>query len=114
MSIRTRKSYSEMIESEEAQAEANERTVNAMNLRRNKFPVKEMIRAIFLFTFGAVCLTVGALMYTGYIPDDFWERGIPVMVLGGICFIPGSYICFIAYQTWRGRPGYTYSLIPQD
>lgn len=27
-------------------------------------------------------------------------------------FIPGSYVSFIIYQTWKGVPGYSYDQIP--
>ena len=27
-------------------------------------------------------------------------------------FIPGSYVSFIMYQTWKGVPGYSYDQIP--
>jgi hypothetical protein len=107
--MRSRRSQEEALEDE-----IHQRTMRAYAQMQNRFPMKEILRAAFLFTFGAICLTIGSLMYTGYIPSDFWEKGIPLLVIGSLCFLPGSYICFIAVQTYRGVRGYSYGMIPSD
>lgn len=40
------------------------------------------------------------------------DRGLSMVVLGSLMFIPGSYASFILYGSWRGWHGYEYSMIP--
>ena len=40
------------------------------------------------------------------------SEALPFLIIGGIGFIPGSYVSFIIYHTWRGTPGYSYDQIP--
>eukprot|EP00183_Erythrolobus_madagascarensis_P005593 CAMPEP_0185844130 /NCGR_PEP_ID=MMETSP1354-20130828/412_1 /TAXON_ID=708628 /ORGANISM="Erythrolobus madagascarensis, Strain CCMP3276" /LENGTH=55 /DNA_ID=CAMNT_0028543751 /DNA_START=399 /DNA_END=566 /DNA_ORIENTATION=- len=39
----------------------------------------------------------------------FWsdrKRGIALVTVGSICFIPGSYAVYMMYYALRGTPGY--------
>jgi hypothetical protein len=61
----------------------------------------------------------GALVCSGHIDADYWwpgqgwkQQAACFFGLGAVTFIPGSYVSYIAYGAWRGRPGYTYSQIP--
>lgn len=38
--------------------------------------------------------------------------GLPLIILGSITFIPGSYHTRIAYLAWKGRNGYSLNQIP--
>lgn len=75
--------------------------------QRQKPPVKEIIRAALLFVVGTVCLLLGLLVVSS-------DKQIPLLVIGGVCFIPGAYVSVIALNAWRGRPGWEYSQIPQE
>ncbi|CEM27808.1 unnamed protein product [Vitrella brassicaformis CCMP3155] len=73
-----------------------------------KVPWKTVGMALLLFTMGTTLLLMG----TG----TFFRTGVsaatPLLVLGSICFIPGSYYTFMFIQIFRGVPGYTYLDIP--
>ena len=40
------------------------------------------------------------------------DRGLSMIVLGSLMFIPGSYASLVLYGSWRGWHGYEYSMIP--
>jgi hypothetical protein len=105
--------------------------------KRKTVPVKAVVLAVILFLIGSLMLILGSLLLTGYLPTDYkyvvqmwiesiigpryslWvgmmlhrDRGIPLIVLGSITFLPGFYYVRLAYYAWRGYRGYDYSLIP--
>ena len=82
------------------------------NSRHRKIPYKEITLAVVLLVLGTIMLTLGSLMLTGHLPDAF-DRGYPLVILGAILFIPGSYNTYTAYWAWRGAEGYSFSQIPQ-
>lgn len=41
--------------------------------------------------------------------DDRW---LPMLIIGAIMFVPGSYHVWIAFWAWRAAPGYSYADIP--
>lgn len=82
-------------------------------------PYRAIFTAFALFALGTTLLTTGALVCSGHIDADYWwpgqgwkEQAACFFGLGAVTFIPGSYVSYIAYGAWRGRPGYTYSQIP--
>lgn len=78
-----------------------------------KVPYKSILLAIALFVIGSVLLVVGSLLVAGIIiPAEYADRTIPVLVLGVIAFLPGSYHTYIAWATFRRYNGYSYSDIP--
>eukprot|EP00050_Salpingoeca_kvevrii_P010324 m.7700 g.7700 ORF g.7700 m.7700 type:complete len:55 (-) comp2790_c0_seq1:45-209(-) len=50
-------------------------------------------------------------MRRGYCPQ-YSDRWLPMAILGGLMFIPGSYHTYLAYYAWQGAPGYTFDDIP--
>ena len=40
------------------------------------------------------------------------RAAIPLLVIGSVAFIPGSYYTRIAYLSWKGQRGYSLSSIP--
>jgi hypothetical protein len=38
---------------------------------------------------------------------------VSFMLLGALTFIPGFYHTYIAFNVWRGRPGYSWDSIPR-
>lgn len=83
-----------------------------MNIFKKK-PWKAIILTIFLFILGSILLSVGILIKLGYIAVDYGDRGIPLIILGSICFLPGAYHFVILIQIWRGKDGYSYNLLPE-
>ena len=76
-----------------------------------KPPVKSIVLAIFLFLIGSVLLTLGGLMAAGVLGET--EQGsTPILILGGITFLPGFYHVRIAYYAWKGYAGYSFADIP--
>lgn len=97
-------------------------------VKKKSPPVKSILLAITLFLIGSLFLILGSLILTGYIAEGYrcekWisnlicpykssDRGIPLIVLGSITFIPGAFYTRLAYYAWKGYRGYDYSLIPQ-
>jgi hypothetical protein len=83
-----------------------------INLFKKK-PWKAIILTIFLFLLGSILLSVGILIKLGFIAVDYEDRGIPLIILGSICFLPGFYHLIILIQIWRGKEGFTYNLLPE-
>ena len=81
--------------------------------KSTKIPYKSIMLAIVLFTIGTVLLVVGSLLVSGiWVPAEYADRTIPVLILSCIAFIPGSYHTFIAWASYRQYKGYSYSQIP--
>ena len=81
--------------------------------KTKQVPWKAIILAIFLFVVGSVLLAIGILIVTDVIHFDDENRGIPFIVLGSICFIPGSFYVYITYQIYKGNPKYSYLDFPE-
>lgn len=77
----------------------------------NKIPVKSVVLAAGLLVIGSILLTLGALHLRGHIYSKD-GAGWGLVTLGLLTFIPGFYQTRIAYHTWRGHPGFSYSSIP--
>lgn len=81
--------------------------------KQQKIPYKSILLAVALFTIGSVLLIVGSLLVTGIIiPAEYADRTIPVLILGCIAFLPGSYHTYIAWASYRQYEGYSYRQIP--
>lgn len=78
-----------------------------------KVPFKAIGLATLLFLAGSILIIIGALLLTGYIDAQYSDRTWPVLILGGLMFIPGSYHVRIAYYAWKGYAGYSYEDIPE-
>lgn len=83
------------------------------NLPPPKIPYKAIILAVVLFVVGSVLIIVGSLLLTGYIDTAYSDRTWPVLILGSMMFIPGSYHVHLAYKAWKGHPGYSFDDIPE-
>ncbi|KAL1924606.1 uncharacterized protein VTP21DRAFT_4260 [Calcarisporiella thermophila] len=75
-------------------------------------PWKSIYLAVFLFMIGSLGVTLGALIYVGIIAQSAQDSGLPLLILGSLCFIPGSYYTYIAYYAYKGYEGYDFSQIP--
>lgn len=78
-----------------------------------RIPWKAITLATFLFIVGTILLIVGSLIVTGHIDTKYSDRLWPMIVLGGIMFLPGAYHIRIAYYAYKEYPGYSYSDIPE-
>lgn len=78
-----------------------------------KIPWKAITLAAFLFIVGTILLLVGSLIVTGYIDTKYSDRLWPMIVLGGIMFLPGAYHIRIAYYAYKECPGFSFNDIPE-
>ena len=74
-------------------------------------PPRTTFAAIIMLVLGTVFLSIGLSIYLGSTLSAA-DRGLSLIVLGSIMFIPGSYASMIIFGTWRGWHGYDYSQIP--
>ena len=79
--------------------------------RTEKLPLKSIFIALLLFVIGSFLLTIGGLMIGGIIGHSS-EGAVPLLVLGGITFLPGFYHLRLAFYAWKGYLGYSFSDIP--
>lgn len=78
-----------------------------------KIPWKAITLAAFLFLVGTILLIVGSLIVTGHIDTKYSDRLWPMIILGGIMFLPGAYHIRIAYCAYKQYPGYSFTDIPE-
>ncbi|XP_014780029.1 transmembrane protein 230 isoform X2 [Octopus bimaculoides] len=77
-----------------------------------KIPYKAIALATALFAVGTLLITIGALLLTGHISSEYSDRTWPLLILGALMFIPGSYHVMIAYYAYKGYEGYSFEDIP--
>lgn len=69
---------------------------------RTSFPWRTVVVMLFLFGFGVAFLLLGFL--------HFWDRdrstSIAFVAVGGVAFLPGSYLAFNLFHAMRGTPGF--------
>lgn len=76
-----------------------------------QIPWRSICLALFLLTLGTLMLIIAHFLYTEHMPGDT-EQVYGFLVLGMLLFLPGFYETRIAYYSWRGAKGYTFSQIP--
>jgi hypothetical protein len=75
-------------------------------------PPKTTMCAIVLLLFGTIFLVFGMVIFFESLWNDSRDRGISLMAVGSIMFIPGSYASVIVYGSYMGWSGYDYNQIP--
>lgn len=74
-------------------------------------PWKSIALAVVLLAFGCLFLVISQFIYTEHMEGDS-SQAYGFLVLGILLFLPGFYETRIAYYSWRGYKGYSYSRIP--
>lgn len=74
-------------------------------------PWKSIALAVVLLAFGCLFLVISHFIYTQHMEGDS-SQAYGFLVLGILLFLPGFYETRIAYYSWRGYKGYSYSRIP--
>jgi hypothetical protein len=74
-------------------------------------PWKSITLAVVLLAFGCLFLVISQFIYTEHMEGDS-SQAYGFLVLGLLLFLPGFYETRIAYYSWRGYKGYSYSRIP--
>ncbi|KAF9573026.1 hypothetical protein EC968_009076 [Mortierella alpina] len=76
-------------------------------------PLKSIVLASILLVLGVIGLVIGALLKVGILSSPDWlDKGTPLLILGALCFIPGSYHVGLAYYAYKEYEGYSFSHIP--
>lgn len=78
---------------------------------KQRIPWKSIALALFLLSIGSFLLIVSYLVFTGHMGGDT-SQASGFLVIGFLMFLPGFYETRIAYYSWRGSKGYTFSRIP--
>lgn len=75
--------------------------------KKNEVPKKELLTGLGLLLFGILCIGVGVGLYFELLDvhPDYADRTWPLIILGVITILPGSYVASIAVDVWMGRPG---------
>ena len=76
--------------------------------KRRLPPAKTLVAAALMLIAGLNLLIVGTVL--GWYKDR--ERGMTLMVLGALLFIPGSYTSTLLFGAYRNWPGYSYESVP--
>ena len=74
-----------------------------------RIPYKAIILTMFLFTLGSLLLLLSFRIYRGHHTREYDDRFIPALILGLICFIPGSYYMVIIVYICLGYTELSYS-----
>ncbi|KAM3568392.1 hypothetical protein VYU27_009484 [Nannochloropsis oceanica] len=74
-------------------------------------PPKTTLAAVLMLVVGTILLCIGLSVRWHTDPKEK-ERGLAMIILGSLLFIPGSYASFQLYGAWAGWPGYSYAYIP--
>mmetsp|Transcript_34411 Transcript_34411/g.57780 ORF Transcript_34411/g.57780 Transcript_34411/m.57780 type:complete len:114 (-) Transcript_34411:647-988(-) len=78
---------------------------------RRRIPWKGIALAVVLLIAGAISILFGIIfLYTDFTAD---RHGFALLVLGFLMFVPGAYHTVIAYKAFMGRPGFTFSALPE-
>ncbi|KAL3675052.1 hypothetical protein R1sor_025000 [Riccia sorocarpa] len=78
---------------------------------REEIPWKSIALALFLLAFGSLFLVTSHFIFTAHMGGDS-SQAYGFLVLGFLLFLPGFYETRIAYYSWRGHKGYSFSRIP--
>ena len=104
---------SEVDESDRVSASHEEFLAQQYERPPTKVPWKAIIYALILFILGSALLIAGSLIVTGHIdPVKHSERFWPLILLGSLMFIPGSYHTYFAYKAFRGDPDWDFEEFP--
>lgn len=75
---------------------------------KKKWPWRTLLLALVLFAIGSIFICISCSV--------FWNtslyESIPFGIVGGICFIPGSYYTFMFFQIWRQKEGWSIDDVP--
>ncbi|BBM99403.1 transmembrane protein 230 [Marchantia polymorpha subsp. ruderalis] len=77
----------------------------------DEVPFKSIALAIFLLALGSFFLSISHFLFSGHMPGDS-SQAYGFLFLGVLVFLPGFYETRIAYYSWRGFNGYSFSKIP--
>ncbi|EFJ31165.1 hypothetical protein SELMODRAFT_69689, partial [Selaginella moellendorffii] len=77
----------------------------------DQVPWKSILLAIALLLCGTIFIVISHLIFTAHIGGET-SQAFGFLLLGILVFLPGFYETRIAYYSWRGFKGYSYSRIP--
>ncbi|EWM27896.1 uncharacterized protein Naga_100197g8 [Nannochloropsis gaditana] len=104
--------FSPLFNKFEMDRQSSARTVNPRRRPgRGPPPPKTTLAAVLMLVTGTILLCTGLGIRWHTDPKEK-ERGLAMIILGSLLFIPGSYASFQLFGAWAGWPGYSYAYIP--
>ena len=98
---------------EASESESEDFVSKQFEKRSARVPWRAIIYAAVLLVGGTVLLVLGSLIVTGHLdPEVHGERFWPLILLGGLLFIPGSYHTYFAYKAFSGDPDWSFDEFP--
>jgi hypothetical protein len=77
--------------------------------RRNRFPIKAVGLALFLFSVGSIALGLSIMLLRR---DPIPDNAYPLLIIGTLTFLPGFYYVRIAVWSFFKYPGWKFEDIP--
>jgi len=100
-------------EGEEDEVDGSDFDNSQFEKPKTKVPWKAISYAVILLLIGTILLTIGCLIVTGHIDQEKHnERFWPMILLGALMFIPGSYHTYFAYKAFIGDPNWSFEEFP--
>mmetsp|Transcript_29704 Transcript_29704/g.64863 ORF Transcript_29704/g.64863 Transcript_29704/m.64863 type:complete len:116 (+) Transcript_29704:226-573(+) len=78
---------------------------------RRRIPWKGIALAVVLLLAGALSILFGSIFLYSDVTAD--RHGFALLILGFLMFVPGAYHTVIAYKAFMGRPGFSFSALPE-
>mmetsp|Transcript_5069 Transcript_5069/g.8301 ORF Transcript_5069/g.8301 Transcript_5069/m.8301 type:complete len:115 (-) Transcript_5069:88-432(-) len=75
-------------------------------------PIRTTIAGILMLVGGIFFLTFGLVVIYTHFMKHGQSRGLAMVALGAMLFLPGSYATTVILGTWLGWEGYDYSQLP--
>lgn len=71
---------------------------------------RTIFAAVALIVSGLILLIIGLILA---LSTAQFSAGVALIVIGCLCFVPGSYISFMLFKAFRGSTGYTLEGVPE-
>ncbi|KAL7751704.1 hypothetical protein RI367_002703 [Sorochytrium milnesiophthora] len=76
-------------------------------------PWRSLVLTLFLFTAGVITLISGFSLLLSRSEKEHRDRWQPLMIIGGMCIVPGAYYLTLFAAAFLKISGYDYSQIPE-
>ena len=74
--------------------------------------IRTVLASITLFTIGSCMIYFGQVDLRFGTESNSRDRGLSMIIVGSLAFLPGSYAVIALFGAWRRWPGYSFETIP--
>ena len=74
--------------------------------------IRTVLASITLFTIGSFMIYYGQVDLRFGTESNSRDRGLSMIIVGSLAFLPGSYAVIALFGAWRRWPGYSFESIP--